>query len=1077
MNIKNDNVSQIVLPVARPAVEPPPAKFVVKQIPKPRFQQWAPAWFYSALNWLGKSYYDASNVLQMFNSFLAGSDVDPYQNLGATRLFQIVYLRDEFRLTLAADVLSPAPASGGTTYPNTDDGIRDMYLALSASPIFAAVKYCYVPGRIGSDLNPNPSVNNFDSGYDPATGLRSVVLGTAVSQVVPLGDFTKGRNEQIYDDNPAIVPLVTALVYDVTQHNTLGATTFVLPVYYTRDQVTTGSYYVSRLGVKGSLGDASVDYGQAVVYQGGPGYSAASATQLKPEIAATLEAPDHNFTVYTYATAKAYTVSILGTSADIGVTTLTYTGSSPQSIFSGQRIIGFYRDASWKTCLGAPIYDYGQNNQAFTATTAPLNAPVTVYDPTSPFLNGGTLQGVVSRLAQATYIYAPDRLVSILETAISAENSQFGVGLSVTSAGLDFTLSSTPGLPIVDGFSLPVTATATTAQPAPSSSVNPNTALAVNNPIPIQLLNPIPAPQPIGSGGNAPGGTTQGPVTIQVPLNASIPREALDGTGIRSFETGTVFPEQSLGSGSAFAADTGGTVLNLMAAHPDTPTLPPYDLSIAASGVAFAAGVYYVVSATGTTLSMRGSNGASETIQLNASVAPEPAHTYVGAMIYTAGMKTVRLYPKLQLTLPAPAVGTQGVLQGEQYAVRLTFGASNSVYDIVDVTEAMVASKVTVPNPVPADKSNPQPGDLYFGSFIGGSDHMNVWSIPVFLTVAPSLLPGAGFNGNMVLDAQVNKPPAYSLITDSSLFVYSNINIDTGQVGSVSSANVYVASAAINTSPDDLTSQAFAPCKLVMGLVRQAVMGTNLKYVFVPEDDSILIGQKRYMVSVINLDAMGFDPNTRPYPPVFWPQSRFWQFANRHNPYIDVRYTGSDQTARVSQAQSDTARISLATAQAKEPMHLYLDTNGDAMTVWPIYPFPLDIATQSVDQGKFKLMTDTILQLLQTNFPSPSGAAAAGPEQVSVPPALNQNNPYTVNAAATPNLNPAVNESITMDVISPSTNGVLVTNLNPAFIANPLVDGIQARQSFDLQQSQQANAELAVTKSSNPALQVMQNRL
>ena len=57
-----------------------------------------------------------------------------------------------------------------------------------------------------------------------------------------------------------------------------------------------------------------------------------------------------------------------------------------------------------------------------------------------------------------------------------------------------------------------------------------------------------------------------------------------------------------------------------------------------------------------------------------------------------------------------------------------------------------------------------------------------------------------------------------------------------------------------------------------MGLVRQVQMGTTLKYVFVPEDDSVAIGRTRYMFSVINLANMVGDPNTLPYPPVYWPQ-------------------------------------------------------------------------------------------------------------------------------------------------------------------------------------------------------------
>ncbi len=135
-------------------VQSPPPRYVAKFPLRPLAQSWAPAWFYSALNWLGNSYYDASNVQQSFSLYMAGSDVDPYSRLGSTRLFMIFSTRETFRLTLAADVNSSAPSSGGTTYPNTDEGITQMYTALSASPIFSSVRYCYIPGRLGP--NPNP---------------------------------------------------------------------------------------------------------------------------------------------------------------------------------------------------------------------------------------------------------------------------------------------------------------------------------------------------------------------------------------------------------------------------------------------------------------------------------------------------------------------------------------------------------------------------------------------------------------------------------------------------------------------------------------------------------------------------------------------------------------------------------------------------------------------------------------------------------------------------------------------------------------------------------------------------------
>jgi hypothetical protein len=166
---------------------------------------------------------------------------------------------------------------------------------------------------------------------------------------------------------------------------------------------------------------------------------------------------------------------------------------------------------------------------------------------------------------------------------------------------------------------------------------------------------------------------------------------------------------------------------------------------------------------------------------------------------------------------------THGVVQGELYSVRLTIGDANSQYDILDTTQTSVDSNLSVPTPAPTDKSTPQRGDFYFGGFIGGAGQMTVWSVPVFLTATPAQLPSISFNGIVTLDAQASGIPGYQLqITDSSLFVYSNINIDTAAIGSVSSANVFLASAVVNSSPDDTTSKAFAPCKLLMGLVRQA---------------------------------------------------------------------------------------------------------------------------------------------------------------------------------------------------------------------------------------------------------------
>ena len=249
----------------------------------------------------------------------------------------------------------------------------------------------------------------------------------------------------------------------------------------------------------------------------------------------------------------------------------------------------------------------------------------------------------------------------------------------------------------------------------------------------------------------------------------------------------------------------------------------------------------------------------------------------------------------------------------------------------------------------------------------------------------------------MVLGAVSSGLPAYALqMTDSSLFIFTNINVDTGEAGSASSDNVYVAGVAINSAPDDLSSKAFAPTPFVLGLVRQAQVGTATKFVFIPETDSVVIGGKRYMLSIIELDTLTDDPTKRPYPPNFWPDSQWWQFANRHDPYLDIRYQGNAESDRITSAQTNTQTIAQTMQQAQEPLQMYLDTQG--MVVWPILGFPFDTASQSVDRNQLAdLQQSGILDLLAAPVPA---AAAAGQgvsasEQVVLPGSVSQQNPYT----------------------------------------------------------------------------------
>jgi hypothetical protein len=426
----------------------------------------APAWFYSALNWLGKTYYDGANQIQAFGDSLVGSDVDPYSALGSTCLFQITILRGvAFSLALAPDADSMLGADGGY-YAKDDAGISELYAALASSAIFSAVRFCYITGLIGPDIggapNPNFPANSvtLQSGYDAATGLRVVVQGSAVAQVVPLADFQAVRNEPIYDPAPRIVPIVSALVYDVTQNNQVGAKSFFLPIYYARDGIQ-GNYYVNKFGNSAGLA-AGPAYGQSAVFTGGPGYSDAVGTSLTSQ--STI--PGTPLTTYKFDVATIRSSVNPGTKVIAGVTTLTYAGASPAALFATQSLLGFYQDNTWLNCLGIPVYDYGVNNGSFTLTASAVQAPSPIYDPAAAFLNGATLPIAVRSLLQASYLCSSSQLASQLTDATTARVSGTGVGLSVMTAALDFQAGTASGA-ILNELSVPIVATFTTAPVTP----------------------------------------------------------------------------------------------------------------------------------------------------------------------------------------------------------------------------------------------------------------------------------------------------------------------------------------------------------------------------------------------------------------------------------------------------------------------------------------------------------------------------------------------------------------------------------------------------------------------------------
>ena len=231
-------------------------------------------------------------------------------------------------------------------------------------------------------------------------------------------------------------------------------------------------------------------------------------------------------------------------------------------------------------------------------------------------------------------------------------------------------------------------------------------------------------------------------------------------------------------------------------------------------------------------------------------------------------------------------------------------GQPQSTIDILNADQVTVTSGLSVTSPKPADNSTPQVGDLYFGSFVGGAANLTVWSVPVFLPVTPAGLLNASFGGTVSLGAVSSGLPAYSLqITDSSLFVFTNINVDTAAAGSVSSSNVFARWRGDQfRGPDDLVFKSIRRRDTIRArrpsVRRRSVRQTNSSSC--PKPTASSLAATPSMLSIIELDTLTDDPTQRPYPPNFWPDFPYWQFANRHNPYLDIRYQGASENDRVS---------------------------------------------------------------------------------------------------------------------------------------------------------------------------------
>ena len=589
--------------------------------------------------------------MQAFAPVLGGSEVDPYGQLGATKLFVIQSTGSGFRLAVAPTPESAAVLTAtSTTYPATDAGIAAMYQALSESDVFASVAFVWVPGAVPQRFEPTtaarlPAAGR--DGYDPDSGMRVVNYGSAVAQAVPVQTFLGAGNVQSYDPTPQLVPLALSLVYAVSEHKKLGDMTYPLPAVYTTDLVEDGNTYASHFSGVTTASNAM--------------------TGAPPQIGA-----------------------------------LTYSGTSPTSDFALQTISGFYRDAAWTTSLGTPIYDFGTADPAFAASGGKLTAPTLVFDPASSQLNAGTLPAVLSTLQRATTLTSNERLLGYVSQETNADGGT-KAGLAVTTAELEFDLSSPAAGSLAVQLAVPVAATITVSPdaPTPPQPPEPPTAgpagpIAPAEPIAASALAGLPPDHlsrnllseiPIGAAGNLPPAPTPAvPTSANVTLDAFIPREVLTSTGIVGIPGGTTLPVQNAGTASDLAA-TDTSWLNLTAVSGRSPT--PWQLQTAALGIPLPSGTDYVVAVTDQDATVRAVDGATaQSVTLDA--AAPAGRRCVG--VFTAGAAadaSVTLYPLASLGLPAPTAGA--IRQGTSYEVRLRYAPSGATYDVFDTSGNLVA--------------------------------------------------------------------------------------------------------------------------------------------------------------------------------------------------------------------------------------------------------------------------------------------------------------------------------------------------------------------------------------------------
>lgn len=859
----------------------------------PIFLHSAPAWFYSACylayNNSRNSNFDTVNVV-------FGSEIDPFDpqntNLGNTQLFCLFIQDGTYRLYIAQDRFSAAynplikEISGKFTSGNSP--IDTIYRTIAASSIFNCIKFCFVGTYMPTGIIPSDRYLRqlVKPGYYPDSGIKAVVEGMGISQIVPLtyipgtgsnpGTYKYNQNAPVYNDDPTITPIVNVVMYPLIRasdnadfkqwtvyENTANNTaSFMAPIYYSIDSKTTRRFVFEQ---------KDSDKKQSELLFGSTAYF---ATRVQPVTTSSRQflndnpnnVQAQNLLARAFTQANIITVSTAKQSLDDVFSTQNVNkfvqGLSASTNTYSRGISGGGGQVSYNTAYPIFSFDVPKGTVTgfgFSSPLAESNFAISnIYDPSAvpPQSTTGlqtqsdVINPIIGGIAEpTTHFLNPynDNLPDLVKTLVTDTSAQYRSFYSLTSKLIDPSYYDNN-----------------------QNSGNTYTSLA-------EYLTPTTAKMQFDNA-DANGKLID---YIEVPVTVSL----------QQINT-TLTPVSTSGANSIATYNS----------------ITDNDITVLTNG-------------TGIALTV----GSSAT--LNVGITPDVDSVQIANVVATWKPWSHGTYSSTETPVFNPNDTYSGCVVVDTATGKYSDVMSGA--DIVDDT-----SNLTLVIVLNQAKSFPGTAKDASTSLVGGTI-----TIP-YSSISDNIEIGNEYYVTLTVAGQQTNQ---ILIKDSSLYIFGNINNGTNNIGKPDDNTIYVSASAINSiSTLGLTDASYkngnkdmyGSGTLIVGtfenvnldLSKIPSIGTSSpsspQFVYIPASDWIYIKQSGtaglwVMTSIIDIGSFATDPSTLPYPPGFWPtKSRYLQLKNKCNPYLNI--DGSDVITK-----TDTGFTPLPNYNT--PMFTYLD--------------------------------------------------------------------------------------------------------------------------------------------------------